>query len=79
MKYDWLSNPLINDIYASRYIASYTEVMGQIEPTPFRQWLKSLVINGEPLSSEDVEFLVDRACSGKLELEEHARRFFDKK
>ena len=78
MKYDWNENPLINDIYASRYIASYTNEIGTVYPTPFRQWLKSLIVNDQPLSEEDIEFLVDRAMNGKLELEEHVRRFFDK-
>ena len=76
--YSWNENPLINGIYASRYIASYTEVMGKIYPTPFRKWLESLVVNGSKLSEEDITFLINRALDGKLELEEHARRFFNK-
>lgn len=75
--YSWDENPLINDIYASRYIASYSNEIGTIYPTPFRQWLGSLVVNDSKLSEEDIDFLVDRATNGKLELEEHVRRFFN--
>ena len=77
--YSWDENPLINGIYASRYIASYMNEIGTIYPRPFRQWLKSLIVNGEPLSEEDIDFLVNRALDGKLELEEHVRRFFNEK
>ena len=78
MSYDWNANPDINGIPASRYIASYTNEIGTVYPTPFRQWLKSLIVNDSPLQAKDIDFLVERATNGKLELEEHVRRFFNK-
>lgn len=77
--YDWNENPIINGIFASRYIASYSNVRGEIHPWNFRKWLESLTVNGSKLSDEDVCFLVNRATIGKLELEENVRRFFDQK
>ena len=77
--YNWNENPLINGVYSSRYIASYSNVVGKIYPWQFRKWLESLTVNGSKLSEEDITFLVNRATTGKLELEEHVRRSFDKK
>ena len=77
--YDWNENPLINGIFASRYIASYMNVRGKIHPRNFRSWLESLIVNGDKLSEEDIVFLISRALNGKLELEENVRRFFNEK
>lgn len=75
----WDENPIINGIYASRYIASYMNIQGKIYPRKFRKWLESLTVNGSKLSDEDICFLVNRATIGKLELEENVRRFFNEK
>ncbi len=73
--YSWSENPILHGIHASRYIASYANVSGKIYPRPFRIWLEQLNIDGEHLSEQEVEFLVDRATNGKLELEMNAERF----
>ena len=75
---DMFENKLIRDIHCSRYVASYVKAGGSLssrEAWRFKGWLKSLVINGENLSDDEVRFIYNYGTNGKLELEEHAKRF----
>lgn len=71
-------NKLIKDIHCSRYVASYVRSGGSLssrEAWRFKGWLKSLVINGENLSDDEVRYIYNYGTNGKLELEENAARF----
>lgn len=64
--------------YASRFIMSWVRAGGTFGLRgegydDFREWLVSL-----GLSDEDVEYVVDLAQNGKLELEMSAKKFINK-
>ena len=68
-------NKIINDYtYASRFIMSWVRAGGVFSVRSgygdFEDWLKSL-----ELSDDDVQYIVNLARNGKLELEESARLF----
>lgn len=70
-------NIMINGyIYATRFIASWTNVGGTLNKpgdlTKFEDWLKSL-----DLSKEDIHCIKFLATNGKLELEEDAKKFLN--
>ena len=64
-------NKIFEDIYYSRFIASYVKIRGKIDPDEFRAWLRSLTINGKHLTEDDIWDIYNLATSGKLELEEN--------
>lgn len=69
-------NKAINGyVYATRFIASWIKVGGQLKTgkdiKDFKEWLKSI---GE-ISDDDINHIVFLATNGRLELEDHARRF----
>jgi hypothetical protein len=71
-------NKTFEGIYYSRFIASYVKVRGKIYTDEFRDWLRSLTINGKKLSEEEIWDIVNLGTSGKLELESNCKNFFKK-
>ena len=84
-------NRLIKGIYVSRYIASWYNVGGtrvrylnKTEPThrrvetTFADWLRTLDINGEHLTEDEVRYITNFAENGKLELEHSAMKYLEK-
>ena len=67
-------------VFYTRIIASWIRMKyGTRDTKDFKEWLRTLKINGKPLTDEminDICFLKD---NGKLELEESARDFIVKK
>ena len=75
-------NLLIRDIHVSRYIASYSKVSyryGVFAKYQFKDWLRQLVINGEHLTEDEVTYICNFRDNGKLELEENAKSFLEKR
>lgn len=82
-------NEKIKNIHISRYIASwYRSGGGRIYPAyftrdpryksgakTFADWLKTLVIDGEHLTDEEVQRICSFADNGKLELEDSAKAY----
>lgn len=71
-------NELINNIHKSRYIASWTKSGGTLDRKGrwlFKEWLRSLVINGRNLTEEEIRQIYNYADNGKMELETWAERF----
>ena len=68
------TNKQINEIYETRYIASWLKAGGNLyygeDIDEFSEWLKSL-----GLSDDEVYHLVNMATCGKLELEVNAKSF----
>lgn len=69
------TNKKINDYtHATRYVASWINVGGQLRTDKdirnFVNWLTSL-----GLSNEDIRLIKKLATCGKLELEDHAKKF----
>lgn len=78
-------NKLIKGIYISRYIASWIKSGGQIgyaarrlgQTNSFMNWLRTLVIDGEHLTEEEIWRIYNFAMNGKLELEDSAEKFIN--
>ena len=71
-------NDLVKGIHKSRYIASWCNVGGSLkrgDAWRFQDWLRSLVIDGEHLTEDEVMSIYNYATNGKLELESNARLF----
>lgn len=66
-------------IYATRFIASWLRMGGTLkfgeDYDDFRGWLETLKVDGNPLSEQDVNHIVDLAQNGKLELEVSAKQY----
>lgn len=76
---EW-SNKTECGIHATRFIMSWVREGGHLRRRgdgidDFRDWLKSLTIDGKPLSENDVEHIVFLATNGKMELEYSAKNF----
>lgn len=74
---DEFENSLIKGIHKSRYIASWMKAYG---PTIhrgglFEAWLRTLRIDGESLTEEEINEIMYYGMNGKLELQESAKRF----
>ena len=84
---DAFENSIIRGIHISRYIASWINVRVPIERAYrglnrtglFIDWLRSLVINGEHLTEDEVWRIYNFASNGKLELESSAKQFIKRK
>ena len=87
---DEFENKLIKGIHASRYIASWVKSNGTMkrylnEDNPslrrlesyFADWLRSLVINGEHLTEDEVRYIDHFARNGKIELESSAKHYME--
>ena len=70
-------NKTIEDIYISRFIASWQKGGGNCRKDYglFKEWLESLVINGRHLTDKEVHDILLLADNGKMELEYSAREF----
>lgn len=81
-------NVIIHGIEATRYIASWARVGGDLDDCdyrmgiehPFGQWLRSLTFrckNGESvhMTEDEVKSIIFLASNGKLELQENAKNF----
>ena len=70
-------NKTFEGIHYSRFIASWTNVGGPMN-WRFKEWLKTLTINGKSIPEEVVNDIYNLASNGKLELETQAKIFIDK-
>ena len=71
-------NCLVHGIHRSRYVASWANEHGSFiwkRGGLFEAWLRTLEINGEKLTEDEILGIFNYATNGKLELEESARRF----
>lgn len=70
------SNNKINDVYETRYIASWLRSGGGLrfgeDYDEFRNWLKTL-----NLSDDEVDHIMNLAMNGKMELETSAKKFIN--
>lgn len=77
------SNKTECGIHATRFIASWIRVGGTLETgrdyKNFEAWLRTLKVDGENLSEQDVKHISDLAWNGKMELECSARQFLKQK
>lgn len=71
-------NKVFNGEYASRYIASWIVVGGQLrygkDVDNFKEWLLSIGLN-----QDEADYITELARCGKLELQENAKRFLNNK
>ncbi len=69
-------NKLIHGIYVSRYVASWSIAGGSLKKGfLFKEWLRTLTINGENLTEDEIQYIHAFAENGKLELQELAKEF----
>lgn len=70
-------NRIIKGIHVSRYVASWWKIVRKSGRTDvfIDEWLKQLIIDGEPLTDEEVMFITNFSMNGKLELEANVRNF----
>ena len=71
----YLASETVKGIPITRYIASWYRVGGKCYYDKMEEWLKSLNIDGKPLTDDEVMLIVECAKNGKLELEVTAKRF----
>lgn len=67
-------NKVYEGIHYSRFVASWLKSFKAKEGL-FKEWLKSLKINGKPIPDDVIKEIVDLGFNGKLELEEHIKLF----
>ena len=70
---DNFENRLIRGIHKSRYCASWVKAVGLDFNLGFKEWLSTLVINGEHLTKDEIQEIWYFATNGKLELQESAK------
>ena len=82
---DEFENSLVRGIHISRYIASWTKNSYPITTATrgyntclFIEWLKQLIIDGEPLTDDEIWRIYNFTRNGKLELESNAKAFMRK-
>lgn len=75
MKPWYLASESIRNIPITRYVASWYVGGGTQSIHRVREWLKTLIIDGEHLNEEEVELIATCAVNGKLELEGSVKRF----
>lgn len=75
------SNETECGIHVTRFIASWVREGGVLRTggdyEDFEGWLRTLIIDGEPLSEDDVRHILHLTKNGKMELEYSARRFLN--
>ena len=76
--YDEFENVLIQGIHIRRYVASWTRYKSLKYSEIFEAWLRSLVINDEHLTDDEIRRIVNYAENGKLELQSSVKRFIDR-
>lgn len=67
-------------IHPTRFIMSWVREGGKLRRRgdgidDFREWLKTLIIDGKPLSENDIDHIMFLATNGKMEFEYSARNF----
>lgn len=66
-------------IHATRFIMSWVRMGGTLkygkDYDDFKEWLKTLMIDGKNLSDKDVHHILELARNGKMELESSAKQF----
>ena len=67
-------NRVIEGIHISRYVVSWVKEGGKLNYT-FKEWLRSLTINGRKLTEDDIRDIYNFGTNGKLELETDAKQF----
>ena len=72
-------NKEFEGIYYSRFVASYVKVRGKINPIEFKDWLRSLTINGKKIPEDVIFDIYDLGTSGKLELETNLKYYLKHK
>lgn len=70
---EW-TNKQYEHIYYSRFIASWAKEGGSMN-WMFKEWLKTITINGNHLPDDVVEEIYFLGTNGKLELEESAKYY----
>lgn len=80
-------NKIIRNMYASQYIAAWYNIGGKNNRyyvkndarshSDFKDWLESLIIDGEHLTDDEIRYIDNLRSCGRLELEEHAKRFIN--
>lgn len=71
-------NRIIENIHMSRFVVSWVKEGGKLN-YEFKDWLKSLTINGRKLTDDEIRDIYNFATNGKMELEDSARRFLTQK
>ena len=74
----YLASDMIKGIPITRYIAAWYIGGGTQSIHRVRAWLRTLIIDGERLTDDEVETIAECTVTGKLELEESAKRFLKK-
>lgn len=76
-------NKIVRGIHMSRYIASWANSGGTLKRNllngfpAFRVWLRTLKIDGDHLTKDEIQQICDYARNGKLELEASAKNFLE--
>ena len=70
-----LENKRIKGVHISRYLASYISNTGMFRLYQFEEWLRTLVLNGERLTDEEIGEIKEFAALGKMEFEYAAKEF----
>ena len=68
-------NKTFEGIYYSRFIASWINEGGGKCDYRFREWLRTLTINGKAIPEEVIKEIVNLGSNGKMELEHIAKKF----
>lgn len=68
-------NKIYEGIYYSRFVASWTNEVGSITHD-FKDWLRTLTINGKKIPENIIQEIYEFGCNGKLELELSAKGFY---
>ena len=76
-------NGKVGDIYYSRFIASFIKMKSKVEggyhiDNRFEEWLRTLTIDGNPISDDAINDMVFMMETGKLELEISAKEYLEK-
>lgn len=76
---EW-QNMTESGLHPTRIIMSWVRVGGTFSRRgdgydDFRDWLKTLIIDGKPLSENDVNHIIFLASNGKMELEYSAKTY----
>lgn len=77
--YDEFENVYVKGIHISRYVASWVKYKDLKYIELFEAWLKTLIIDGEKLSEEEIMRISNFAENGKLELECSVKKFLGNK
>lgn len=69
-------------IHPTRFIMSWVRMGGTFSRRglgydDFKDWLKTLIIDGRPLSEDDIYHITFLASNGKMELEDSAKNFIN--